>query len=146
MFGSSDAHSEAIERGRASQFDDAFEAVVAAGAPAAFAANVTHWKIELVVNDEDVFGGDVEECHAGLNAFTAEIHECLGLEKVDLFATEAHGAVYALKLRLSHGSGVGAAPRIERHEASVMSCICVLVARISEPNDEEGVITHILKT
>jgi hypothetical protein len=87
---------------------------------------------------------DVEEGKARLDAFSAEVHECLWFKQVDLFSAQTHISVDALKFCLCHGSAMTLAPLVEEHETGVVPCICVFAAGVSQADNEQCIITHFL--
>lgn len=94
-------------------------------------------EIELIVNDEDLFGGDLVIGGHGLHGNARAVHERGGLQKPDFLALDAHAGGFSRKLPVfGKASAVLVGEKIEHLKAAVVPRGFVLRAGIAEPDDQ----------
>ena len=120
--------------------DNALEAVVAArraGGPDAQLAGVLG---DVVAQDDDVVGRDLEEARQRADGVAREVHISQGLQEHDLVAVCLALPPQALKLGLGDGDAPLAGQIVQRGKACVVTGAVVFRLRIAEAGNEPDVI------
>ena len=93
-------------------------------------------QVDLVVEDGDVAGLELEEAHRLAHRLAGEVHEGLGLEERHLLGPEAAFGDLALELRAPGREAVVGGDPVHRHEADVVPVPGILRARVPEPHEK----------
>lgn len=133
-----DAEADAIEILRAERVDDILDAVVAGGPGGECRLVCAGCDVEVVVQDDQILGGELVEIQESADRAAGAIHECRWLdEEIFLFANGSDG-----NLGMKPGFPMEAfeiemlAEEIESKKTGVVPGHFVLLAGIAEADDE----------
>src|SRR5699024_8918314 len=115
-----------------------FQSVVAAFSPAAFDTQVVEVDVEFVMNDDQIFGTDVEKFQQGGDGFAREIHVGGGLgqnyvwtaDTQPKFSDRSTDFVHVPSLRVAIGEFV------DHHVANVVAGRGITVAGITQSHHQ----------
>ena len=91
------------------------QAIVAVLVAAVFHAHFAHGQVQLIMNHNDPLSRHPQLLCKGSNGLTGEVHECLGFD---------------------YRGAVNVRQRISHHEAHVVPCRCVFLARVAKANHQ----------
>src|SRR5690606_13327095 len=108
------------------------DAVMAAGTAADLDAYLAGGKVELVVEHDDIRGGDLVEAHRFADRLTGKVHEGLGLEQQHLLVIEATLGDEALELLRPGREGAAAGDSVHRQKTDIVPVVLIFGAGIAE--------------
>src|SRR5579885_2896617 len=115
---------------------DRAQPVMAGGAAAALHPQLSLLEVELVVDDGDLAGIELEEARRRAHRLTAVVHEGLRLQQHDLAPGDRPFRELALEARPEGAERMAADDRVHRHEADIVPRTLVAGSGIAEPDDE----------
>src|SRR5258708_26442094 len=115
---------------------DRAQPVMPGGAAAALDPQLALGEIELVMDDRDLAGSELEEARRGADRFAGIVHEGLRLQHHDAFAADRPFRELALEAILEGGKGMAADDLVHRHEADIVPGARIAGPGIAEPDDE----------
>src|SRR5260221_13325729 len=115
---------------------DRAQPVMPGGAAAALDPQLALGEIELVMDDRDLAGSELEEARSGADRFAGIVHEGLRLQHHDAFAADRPFREFALEAILEGREGMAADDLVHRHEADIVPGARIAGPGIAEPDDE----------
>ena len=134
--GTADADADAQELGRAERLPDRAKPVVTREPAAEAHLDAAGVEVDVVVDDGDLLGRELEEARGGAERAAGEVHVRLRLQQRELQAVDADLGELAGELRLERAV---VAPRqlVDDQPADVVPVARVLAARVAEADDEK---------
>ena len=126
------AETEARELVGAKVSGDGFEAVITAAAAVFAVAKGAELKVKIIANHEDVLGSDLVEASEGLDGLTGFVVEGLGFDENGASLLQPDGVEFGFLPAELMDFGV----KIQRQKAEIVASEVVLVAWVTEADDE----------
>ena len=131
------AHARAAKAVVVQPGGDGADAVIAGGAPARLHAEAARREIDLIIEDDDVRGGDLVEARRFGNGVAAVVVECLRLHQQRTHAGDSAFGDFAAKLFLPGPEAMRARDPLHGHEADIVAVARIFRARIAETDEEQ---------
>jgi len=112
--------------------------VVSSGPTASLDLDLSGKKIEIVMENEDMFGFKLKESCGGDNRLAGKIHKRLGLEKIKPLGGSKKPVTFLFPRRTS----VMSSDCVNSHEPNIVASSGIILAGITETNDQIGRSSH----
>ncbi len=115
---------------------DGFQPIVARQPTAAFDPDLAGGKVDLVMQHDDVAGGNLVKTGSFAYRQPRFIHECMGFDRQHLFPVDPTFRCLAVEAFARGAEIVTVNDRIKRHEPDIVAVARIFDARITETNEK----------